>query len=100
LENKQECYVRLLNAFAICPQQKIEPADFYRQLSAAKRALLLERSKREKPTVDDKILTSWNALLIKGFTDAMLHFGDETYLQYALSNARFIENTMLEKTGN
>ncbi|MBD0332727.1 MAG: thioredoxin domain-containing protein [Chitinophagaceae bacterium] len=80
--------------------RRIEPSDFSSQLAAAKSALAKERNKRERPTVDDKILTSWNALLIKGFIDAYAALGDETYLQYALSCARFIENKMLEKNGN
>ena len=45
--------------------------------------LLKERASRVRPSLDDKILTSWNAMLIKGFADAYVAFGDETFLKQA-----------------
>ncbi|MEE9361101.1 MAG: thioredoxin domain-containing protein [Cellulophaga sp.] len=46
--------------------------------------LLLEvRAKRVRPNTDDKILTSWNALLINGFVDAYKAFGNKEYLERA-----------------
>ncbi len=44
------------------------------------RILLLEREKRTHPGLDDKQLTSWNALMIKGYCDAYDVFGDEKFL--------------------
>ena len=32
--------------------------------------LYLEREKRQKPRLDDKCLTSWNAIMLKGYVDA------------------------------
>ena len=45
--------------------------------------LLKERSKRIKPGLDDKIITSWNALMIKGYADAYLATGNKEYLKMA-----------------
>ncbi|MEO8405370.1 MAG: thioredoxin domain-containing protein [Chitinophagaceae bacterium] len=69
---------------------------FLNKLSTARASLLKARDKRTKPTIDDKVLTSWNALLIKGFIDTYAAVGNNTYLQYALSGARFMEKMMLE----
>lgn len=70
-----------------------------KQLLQAKEALLKERGKRVRPSTDDKVLTSWNALMMKGYLDAYLALGDEAYLQVALQNARFLEKHMARPDG-
>lgn len=52
--------------------------------------LLAERSKRVRPGLDDKIITSWNALMIKGFADAYIVFREESFLQQACVCADFL----------
>ncbi|AKD03558.1 thioredoxin domain-containing protein [Pontibacter korlensis] len=52
--------------------------------------LMQVRAKRIRPGLDDKILTSWNALMLKGLTDAFYVFGNERFLDLALQNANFI----------
>ena len=59
--------------------------------------LLKVRDKRVRPGLDDKILTSWNALMVKGYTDAYKAFGDEKFLQAAISNAEFIRKNCIKK---
>ncbi len=58
------------------------------------------RSKRNKPRLDDKCLTSWNALIIKGLTDAYKALNDEHYLDLALQNADFICKKLWSPEGN
>lgn len=79
--------------------QKLNAAVFEKQLNNARSAVLQERNKRTKPSVDDKVLTSWNALLIQGFADAYAATGDSQYLQQALSIAGLLENKMHNKSG-
>lgn len=64
-----------------------------------KRQLLQERNKRVFPGLDDKILTSWNALLIKGYIDAYQAFRVESYREKAISLWDFIEKNLLAKDG-
>lgn len=52
--------------------------------------LLKERSKRVRPALDDKILTSWNALMMKAYTQAYRAFGEKRFLNAALKNAAFL----------
>tara|TARA_R110002012_G_scaffold68372_3_gene177703 strand:- start:38191 stop:40296 length:2106 start_codon:yes stop_codon:yes gene_type:complete len=59
-----------------------------------------ERSKRSKPRLDDKILTSWNGLMLKGLVDAYRYLGNEEYLSLALKNAGFIESQMITQDGS
>jgi len=49
-----------------------------------------ERNKRNRPRLDDKILTSWNGLMLNGLVDAYRYIGNESYLELALKNADFI----------
>ncbi|MEP1488157.1 MAG: thioredoxin domain-containing protein [Algibacter sp.] len=64
-----------------------------------KETLLNIRNKRSKPRLDDKTLTSWNALMLKGYIDAYRVLGDTNYLTSAEKNANFIINTQLRKDG-
>jgi len=61
----------------------------------AKKKLLQHRQKRVKPGLDDKILTSWNALMLKAYADAYNIFDDEHFLKIAEKNYEFIEKNLL-----
>jgi len=54
------------------------------------------RSKRISPGLDDKILCSWNALMLSAYLDAYAALGDEHYLQIAMKAANFIESHFLK----
>lgn len=61
--------------------------------------LLQIRNKRPQPRLDDKTLTSWNALMLKGYVDAYRAFGNSEYLEVAERNASFIINKQLREDG-
>ena len=65
-----------------------------------KNILLKERTKKSRPRLDDKILTSWNALMLKGYIDAYTVFDDPHFLDIALKNAAFIEQNLIKKGGS
>jgi uncharacterized protein YyaL (SSP411 family) len=58
-----------------------------------------EREKRDKPRLDDKILTSWNGLMLQGLVDAYRYLEKDTYLDLALKNASFIQKEMRKPDG-
>ena len=64
-----------------------------------KKVLLAERTKRIRPGLDDKTLTSWNALVIQGLVDAFIAFQDEQFLDLAQKNANFIKQNVLLENG-
>lgn len=78
----------------------IDPGLFNSQLSEARSHLQAYRSARRRPAVDDKIITSWNALMIRGLTMAYRSFGDPVFLEAAMSTARFIEQDRLVGDGS
>jgi uncharacterized protein YyaL (SSP411 family) len=60
-------------------------------IAAAQARLLAVRSERVAPARDEKILTSWNALMIGAFAEAYKVLGDSAYRDAAGSAARFID---------
>ena len=65
-------------------------------LEEGRRELLAERGKRIRPQRDEKVLTSWNGLMISGFTDGFRVTGKEEYLQGAKGAAQFILEEMMK----
>lgn len=68
-------------------------------LHKANKSLLGHRNYRIRPATDDKVLTSWNALMISGYINAYKAIGSEWYLNGAISTARFIEANMILEHG-
>ncbi|WP_316794047.1 thioredoxin domain-containing protein [Pedobacter frigoris] len=64
--------------------------DLQKKIRAAKAKLLEARSKRVRPGLDDKCLTAWNAMAIKGLAEAAEIFNQEHYYQLAVRAADFI----------
>ncbi|MFN6944015.1 MAG: thioredoxin domain-containing protein [Cytophagaceae bacterium] len=59
-----------------------------------KKNLLSIRYERTNPGLDDKILTSWNAICLKGLIDCYRSFGKEELMELILKNAHFIREKM------
>jgi uncharacterized protein YyaL (SSP411 family) len=67
------------------------PRDEIREaLAAARVALLRARDERTQPARDDKVLTSWNGLMIGAFADAGLSLGEDSFIEIATEAADFI----------
>jgi uncharacterized protein YyaL (SSP411 family) len=62
--------------------------------------LYVQREKRSKPRLDDKCLTSWNAIMNKGFTEAYKALGNPKYVAIALQNAHFIVKNLWSAEGH
>ncbi len=63
-------------------------------LRQAKHKLLEVRNKRIWPGRDEKILTSWNGLMIQGMATAAITFDDEGYFDSAARAVEFIRTTL------
>lgn len=68
-------------------------------LNSAKKKLMQARSARVRPGLDDKILTSWNALMLRGYADAYRATGEEKYRAIAIKNGHFLTEQMLQADG-
>ncbi len=91
-------------------QRKKDDTEFCREHAISMEQLLLKRKKwlgliaerREKripPALDDKTLTSWNALMLKGLADGYKALKEPLFLESALNNAHFIKNHLLRADG-
>ena len=57
------------------------------------------RKDRKKPRLDDKSITSWNALYLSGLVDCYKALGNLNYLEKAIDIAAFITNELWNENG-
>jgi uncharacterized protein len=89
-EKGKNILFRMASDKEIMEKYNITPDELYRIIKSAKEILFRYRSEREHPGTDDKILTGWNALMLKAYSDAYRVFGEQKYLEIAIKNGRFI----------
>jgi uncharacterized protein YyaL (SSP411 family) len=68
-------------------------------LAAIKAQLLAAREQRVRPGLDDKRLTSWNALMISALADAGAALGRADYVAAAVACGSFIEKELRDGSG-
>ncbi|MEB0262722.1 MULTISPECIES: thioredoxin domain-containing protein [unclassified Mucilaginibacter] len=69
--------------------------DLVSRITASRQKVLDARGKRIRPGLDNKILASWNGLMLKGLCEAYRAFHKPQYLELALKNAEFITSNLL-----
>ncbi|MEX0289281.1 MAG: thioredoxin domain-containing protein, partial [Flavobacteriaceae bacterium] len=79
-EDQKYVLHKSLTDSAFAKQQAIDTGVLEKRKEQWKSLLLAKRANRVKPGIDDKIITSWNALLINGMIDAYKAFGDLSFL--------------------
>jgi uncharacterized protein len=72
----------------------LTPEECERRLDAAREKLLAARVKRVWPGRDEKILTSWNAMMIRGMAHAARAFDEPAWLESARRALEFLRATM------
>jgi uncharacterized protein len=78
--------------FNVTPERLIEV------IERGRRILFDEREKRVKPGRDEKMLTAWNALMLRSFAEAARAFGSDEYAAVAGRNAEFLIRVMSYRT--
>jgi hypothetical protein len=84
----------------IAKQHTISLTELENKKKDWEKLLYHEREKRSKPRLDDKCITSWNGLMLKGFVDAYKALNNEAYLKIALQNADYILKNLWTTEGN
>jgi len=83
----------------VAAQFRITPEEMRKTLRTAREKLMAVRSKRVRPLLDDKVLTSWNALMISAFARASRVFNDPEFEKMATRAADFIFNNLFDDSG-
>jgi len=78
---------------------KLSNEELNQKIASLKSIVFQQRKKRVRPNTDDKILTSWNALMAKGLIDAYRVFGDKNFLSLAQRNIDFLLKNVVAKDG-
>ena len=76
------------------------PEEISHILDECRKKLRKERNNRPRSHLDDKILTSWNGLMISAFSRAYQITGKNIYLEEAISSAGFIKRNLYDSQLN
>ena len=98
-EKESYVLIRKKSDQEIITEFSISEEELNRKKKNWKQQLLAYRNNRPKPRLDDKTLTSWNALMIKGYVEAYKAFQVTEYLNAAQTNAQFLIDHQLQKNG-
>jgi uncharacterized protein len=79
---------------AIHQQFNLTQEELEAKIANIKTKLFEARSKRIRPGLDDKILTSWNSLMLTAFADAGRVLRHQDYIEVAIKNANFIHKNL------
>ena len=75
---------------ALARQFSIDAEQLETIVERAKAKLYEVRSKRVWPGRDDKVLASWNGLMVRALAEAARAFGDDEYAALAMDGATFL----------
>ena len=98
-EDNKYVLIRNQKGVEIASKYNISEDELNQLIQSCKSDLIKVRNKRIKPRLDDKILSSWNGLMIKGFADSYKAFNEPDFLDAAVKNGEFIVKNLLQKDG-
>ncbi|WP_081208714.1 thioredoxin domain-containing protein [Salegentibacter sediminis] len=98
-EKDRYVLIRTKASAQIASEYNISEEKLQEKVKSWMRILKKHRENRKKPALDDKTLTSWNALMLSGYLDAYTALQDPQYLDKALKNANFIKTKQIASDG-
>lgn len=98
-ENGYNVLIRNKTDIEVATDLGISEVELVAQVTEAKEILNAHRSKRLRPALDDKSLTSWNALMVLGLIDLYNATQNSVYLEDAQRTMTFITQTQRKRDG-
>jgi uncharacterized protein YyaL (SSP411 family) len=83
----------------VAAEQGVSPERLQDALDRARPRLYEERAKRVWPGRDDKVLTSWNAMMLHAFAEAARAFESPEYRRIAITSAEFLVGRLRTEDG-
>ena len=80
----------------VSTEARVSPDHLESSLERSRRKLFELRESRVKPDRDEKILTSWNGMMLASFAEAAAILDREDYLEIARRNARFVLDNLIQ----
>ena len=88
-------HLRVMKPLEVIARRLDTPAaECEARLESARVKLLAAREQRVRPGRDDKVLTSWNAMMVRGLVRAARVFGEDAWLASARRALEFIRATL------
>ncbi len=94
---EEECtniFFKTLEDSELASKLSLPVTELRQKMTLAKQKVFNYRAKRVRPGLDNKILASWNGMMLKAYTDAYRVFAEPQFLDIAISNANFILNNL------
>lgn len=85
------------DATAVAHAQGVTDAELRTAVERATRILYDARDERMRPARDEKILASWNGLMLRALADAARAFGAEELRALAVRNGEFLFSSLVSK---
>ena len=98
-EHDKYVLIRSKNDEEIAKSHKVSKTELLERIKGARELLHKIREGRSKPRLDNKIITSWNAMVIKGLAEASRYLEDPSLLEAGLKAAEFLETHVVRKDG-
>jgi len=92
----QNTLIRALSDSEAARKFELTEEEVRDRLIKARKRLFEIREKRPRPHLDDKILTSWNGLMISAYARAYKQLGEKAHLTTAAKAAKFLEKNLYD----
>jgi uncharacterized protein YyaL (SSP411 family) len=91
----REWHLRVMKQLdVVATRLEVPAAECAARLESARVKLLAARERRVRPGRDDKVLASWNAMMVRGLARAARVFGEDAWLASARRALDFIRSTL------
>ena len=97
-ENKY-VLIRSISDIEFINNNNLDKQLFYKKKSEWINKLKKARKNKKKPSLDYKIITSWNGLMISGYVDAYKSFNDDIFKNEAIEAGEFIYSNLTKRDG-
>ena len=98
-EEQSNVLFRRENDDQLAQKLGLQVNELLEKIEASRKKVFEARGHRIRPGLDNKILASWNGLMLKGLCDAYRAFNVPRYLDLALKNSEFILNNLVNNNG-
>ncbi len=89
-EDGKYVLIKKMSDKAFTEKYNISAEKLSKKVKQWKKILYELRRKKARPRLDNKIMTSWNALAVEGLVDAYQAFGEKHYLDLALQTLDYL----------